>query len=131
MAARDWEAAISSTINDGLSDGHQMYVCGTYRGTMDMDFSSAGVDLRTAYSINAHAMKLSCDYLTVDTLYGVDSIVYQNTVYRDSGVWVYDTLSALTGCDSVHGALLSITADTTSGIGVSVWDAETIALYPN
>jgi len=131
IAARDWEAAISSTINDGFSDGHQMYVCGTYRGTMDMDFSSAGVDLRTAYSINAHAMKLSCDYLTVDTIFGVDSIVYQNTVYRDSGVWVYDTLSALTGCDSVHGALLSIAADTTSGIGVSVWDAGTIALYPN
>jgi len=129
IAARDWEAAISSTINDGLSDGHDMYVCGTYRGTTDMDFG-AGTDVRTALSINAHVMKLGCDYFTVDTLQGVDSIVYQHVIYRDSGVWVYDTLSALTGCDSVHGVLMEITADTSS-IGVRVWDAGTVEVYPN
>jgi hypothetical protein len=129
IAARDWEAAIGSTINDGLSDGHDMYVCGTYRGTTDMDFG-AGTDVRTAFSINAHVMKLGCDYLTVDTLQGVDSIVYQQVTYRDSGVWVYDTLSALTGCDSVHGVLMEITTDTSS-IGVRVWDAGTVEVYPN
>lgn len=131
IAVRHWDASISSTINDGYAHGNNTYVCGVYRGWMDMDFGP-GVVLDTAFSLNAHVMELGCEYLLLDTLTGVDSIIYQNQTYRDSGLWLYDTLTAQNLCDSIHGVLLSISPDTTSDIGV--WEddpSSALKVYPN
>ena len=43
------------------------------------------------------------DYISVDTLYGCDSIIWNGIYFSNPGTY-FDTLSSIYGCDSVIGA---------------------------